>query len=194
MSINRLYTLHYIFFMKKKYPFIPVLIIFLEIFNPLKIKAQDLSIGYRTGFYLSHSFSIEQYLNRFTSIELNVGHRFRGGLINKSSTNFSRTGAIINVKQFFHKSFDPYYYYNLYSKSPRYFWTLGIAASAVDEKNLSTSPYANMGILAGLGVDLKIRGFITSFTVLPSYDFVYGPYKNRFVWYRGTGIAVRKPL
>lgn len=181
-------------FMSKIYQYILILALSVLGFLPGQLKSQDLSIGYRTGFYLSHSVSVEKYINRFTSIELNVGHRFNGGLINKSSENFSRTGAILNVKQFFHKSFDPYYYYNLYNKGPRFFWTMGIAASAVNEKKLTSSSYANMGLLAGLGVDLKIRGLITSFTVLPSYDFVYGPYKSKFVWYRGTGIAIRQPL
>jgi hypothetical protein len=180
--------------MKKIYIFIFSFTIALFIFRPLQLRSQDVSIGYRTGFYLSHSVSVEKYINRFTSIEVNAGHRFNGGLINQSSENFSRTGAIINVKQFFHRSFDPYYYYTLYNKGPKFFWTVGIAASSVNEGKSVKSSYANMGILAGLGVDLRIKGLITSFTFLPSYDFVYGPYKNRFVWYRGTGIAIRKPL
>jgi len=180
--------------MKKTHKFALLTTVILLFFNNSNISAQDLSIGYRTGFYLSHSVSIEQYINRFTSIEFNAGHRFNGGLINQSSTNFSRTGAILNVKQFFHKSFEPYYYYNLYNTKPRFFWTVGIAGSAVNEGKKVKSSYANMGILAGLGVDLKIRGLITNFTILPSYDFVYGPHKSRFVWYRGTGIAIRKPL
>ena len=96
--------------MKKIYIFIFSFTIALFIFRPLQLRSQDVSIGYRTGFYLSHSVSVEKYINRFTSIEVNAGHRFNGGLINQSSENFSRTGAIINVKQFFHRSFDPYYY------------------------------------------------------------------------------------
>jgi hypothetical protein len=180
--------------MKKLYQLSTLLATALLIFNPKQLKSQDLSIGYRTGFYLSHSVSVEKYINKYTSIELNVGHRFRGGLINKSSKNFSRTGAIINVKQFFHKSFDSYYYYSLYNKGPKFFWTLGIAASSVNENNLASSSYANLGLLAGFGMDIRVRGLVTSITVLPSYDFVYGPYKSRFVWYRGTGIAIRQPL
>jgi hypothetical protein len=180
--------------MKKKSSLIAYIILFLLVFNTSQIKSQDLSIGYRTGFYLSHSISVEQYINRFTSIEFNAGHRFNGGLINQSSENFSRSGAILNVKQFFHKSFDPYYYYNLYYKGPKFFWTVGIAASSVKEGNKVKSSYANMGILAGLGVDLRVRKLVTSFTFLPSYDFLYGPYKSRFVWYRGTGVAIRQPF
>ena len=179
--------------MKKIY-IISSITIALFILRPVQVRSQDVSIGYRTGFYLSHSVSVEKYINRFTSIEFNAGHRFNGGLINKSSENFSRTGAIINVKQFFHKTFDPYYYYNLYNNGPRFFWTVGIAASSVNEGKSIKSSYANMGILAGLGVDLKVRKLIASFTILPSYDFLYGNYKSRFVWYRGTGIAIRQPL
>lgn len=166
----------------------------LVIFKPLQVCAQDLSIGYRTGFYLSHSLSIEKYINRFTSIEVNAGHRFNGGLINASSRNFSRTGAILNVKQFFHKSFDPYYFYNLNNNGPKFFWTLGIATSVVNEGKILKSSYANMGILAGMGIDFKVRDLIGSITILPSYDFLYGPNKSRFIWYRATGISLRKPL
>jgi hypothetical protein len=180
--------------MKKNNIYIIYIATTLLIFKPLKVCAQDVSIGYRTGFYLSHSLSVEKYINRFTSIEVNAGHRFNGGLINTSSKNFSRTGVILNIKQFFHKSFDPYYFYNLYNNGPKFYWTLGIATSLVNEGKISKTSYTNMGILAGIGMDIKVKDFIGSITILPSYDFLYGPHKSRFIWYRATGISLRKPL
>jgi len=155
--------------------------------NIKEVDAQEISLGYRSGFYLSHSLSLEKSISKNVSWELSAGHRFPGGLFNNSDQQFSRTGAIFNIKQFFHKRIDTST--AVRKMKVRGFWTVGLAGSTVKyEKNPG---FFNLGVTGGLGVDFKLKKIITSVEFLPSYDFLYGNYKSRFVWYRGTGISMR---
>jgi hypothetical protein len=71
----------------------------------------------------------------------------------------------------------------------RGFWTVGLAGSVVNYDN--DPSFFNLGVIGGLGVDFKLKKIITSVEFLPSYDFLYGNYKSKFVWYRATGISIR---
>lgn len=148
---------------------------------------QNLSLGYRSGYYLSHSVSLEKQISKNSSWELSVGHRFPGGLFKNNDQQFSRTGAIFNLKQFFHKKVDTST--AVHKMKVKAFWAAGLTGSTVKYDN--SSSYINLGITGGFGVDFKTKKVITSLEFLPSYDLLNGNYKNTFVWYRATGISLR---
>ena len=156
-------------------------------FSYKNVSGQSTSIGYRSGFYLSHSISFEKEISKYFSWELSAGHRFPGGLYNNNDQQFSRTGAIFNLKQFFHKKVDTST--AVHKMKVKVFWTAGLAGSTVKYEN--SSNYINLGITGGLGIDFKTKNFVTSLEFLPSYDLLNGNYKNTFVWYRATGISIR---
>ena len=156
-------------------------------FSLKNVSGQSTSIGYRSGFYLSHSVSFEKEISKYFSWELSAGHRFPGGLTNIKDQDFSRTGAIFNLKQFFHKKVDTST--AVRKMKVRGFWTVGLAGSVVNYDN--DPSFFNLGVIGGLGVDFKLKKIITSVEFLPSYDFLYGNYKSKFVWYRATGISIR---
>jgi hypothetical protein len=155
--------------------------------NSIKVDAQEVSLGYRAGLYLNHSISLEKEISKNMSWELSAGHRFPGGLTANKEEGFSRTGAIFNLKQFFHKKADTST--AVRKMKVRGFWTVGLAASSV--KYDKDPSFFNLGVTGGLGVDFKLKKVVASLEFLPSYDFLYGPYKSTFVWYRGSGVSIR---
>jgi hypothetical protein len=155
--------------------------------NSIKVDAQEVSLGYRSGYYLSHSVSLEKQISKNSSWELSVGHRFPGGLFKNNDQLFSRTGAIFNLKQFFHKKVDTST--AVHKMKVKAFWAAGFSGSTVKYDN--SSSYINLGITGGFGVDFKTKKVITSLEFLPSYDLLNGNYKKTFVWYRATGISLR---
>ena len=155
--------------------------------NSIKVDAQEVSLGYRAGLYLNHSISLEKEISKNMSWELSAGHRFPGGLSNSKDQGFSRTGAIFNLKQFFHKKVDTST--AVRKMKVRGFWTVGLAGSSV--KYDKDPSFFNLGVTGGLGVDFKLNKIITRVEFLPSYDFLYGNYKSTFVWYRGSGVPIR---
>jgi hypothetical protein len=155
--------------------------------NSIKVDAQEVSLGYRAGLYLNHSISLEKEISKNMSWELSAGHRVKGGLTNNKESDFSRTGAIFNVKQFFHKKADTST--AVRKMKVRGFWTVGLAGSSVKkDKNPS---YFNLGVIGGLGVDFKLKKVVASLEFIPSYDFLDGNYKSTFDWYRRSGVSIR---
>jgi hypothetical protein len=141
-------------------------------------------IGLRGGFLFTYGLTYQRMLGNKSALDLTMGHRPEGGFVRWASDRFTRTGAMLTYKHFVTLDEDPTGLIFLYFAG-------GFNAAWVDNTKVVSSGYLNGGPTLGLGLDLRFPKYVIDLGVLTGYDLLNGPYDPRFVWYKGSGIAIR---